>query len=204
VGAVLWPCASVVGGVLRHSWFRRGCAVCVRPCWREQQSSSARSQCAGPKAATHDRHEGELSALRARMAMQAEHHAQQLSAAEGRITVVRGDREQLRNDMKAISADVLRQTGATVSREIAAQRSVDQERAAGELDSHGHAARAVAGSRRPARRIVSRPWAASRWSVLRCEPRPSPDAQRCRRWLGAGICGRAAPWLSTSAAWAAC
>jgi DNA recombination protein RmuC len=42
-------------------------------------------------------------------------------------------RAQLRDEMKAISADVLRETGETLGREIAAQRRVDVERAAGEM-----------------------------------------------------------------------
>ena len=42
-------------------------------------------------------------------------------------------RTQLRDEMKAISADVLRETGETLGREIAAQRTADAERAAGEM-----------------------------------------------------------------------
>ncbi|MGA2469494.1 MAG: DNA recombination protein RmuC [Solirubrobacteraceae bacterium] len=42
-------------------------------------------------------------------------------------------RAQLRDEMKSISADVLRETGETLGREIAAQRRVDVERAAGEM-----------------------------------------------------------------------
>jgi chromosome segregation ATPase len=134
VGAVLWLFGFVVGGVLTAFLVSaRARRVCVTLLARAAELERALAVCEAEAQAAHDRHEAELSAVRERMSMQAEHHAQQLAAAESRITLVRGDREQLRNDMKAISADVLRQTGATMTREIAAQRSADQERAAGEL-----------------------------------------------------------------------
>jgi DNA recombination protein RmuC len=47
--------------------------------------------------------------------------------------LLEASRLQLRDEMKAISTDVLRETGATLGREIAAQRTADAERAAGEM-----------------------------------------------------------------------
>ena len=67
------------------------------------------------------------------MATDADQHGMQLAAAEARVELVRGDREQLRRDVQAVSADVLRKTGEDLARENAAQRLADQERAAGEL-----------------------------------------------------------------------
>jgi DNA recombination protein RmuC len=59
------------------------------------------------------------------------------AAAEGahadQRRLLEASRVQLRDEMKAISADVLRETGETLGREIAAQRNVDAERAAGEM-----------------------------------------------------------------------
>jgi len=47
--------------------------------------------------------------------------------------LLEASRAQLRDEMKSISADVLRETGETLGREIAAQRNADAERAAGEM-----------------------------------------------------------------------
>jgi DNA recombination protein RmuC len=47
--------------------------------------------------------------------------------------LLEASRAQLRDEMKAISADVLRETGQSLGREIAAQRNADAERAAGEM-----------------------------------------------------------------------
>ena len=80
------------------------------------------------------RHDAEVARLQERLATDAEQHRMQLAAAEARVELVRGDREQLRRDVQAVSADVLRKTGADLARENAAQRLADQERAAGELD----------------------------------------------------------------------
>jgi chromosome segregation ATPase len=134
VGAVLWLFGFVVGGtlsaclLLAHA--RRDRARIVA---RAAELERAIAVHDAERRASRERHEAEVSALNERLRTQAEHHAQQLAAAESRIALVRGDREQLRDEMKAISADVLRQTGATMTREIAAQRSADHERAAGEI-----------------------------------------------------------------------
>jgi DNA recombination protein RmuC len=77
--------------------------------------------------------EAELAGLNERLDAAAEQHRRELAAAEERVEVVRGDREQLRRDVQAVSADVLRKTGEALTREIAAQRLADRERAAGEL-----------------------------------------------------------------------
>jgi DNA recombination protein RmuC len=80
-----------------------------------------------------ERHEAELARLNERLEMRAERHRVELAAAEDRVELVRGDREQLRRDVQAVSADVLKKTGEALTREIAAQRLADHERAAGEL-----------------------------------------------------------------------
>jgi DNA recombination protein RmuC len=58
-------------------------------------------------------------------------------AAEGshgdQVRLLEASREQLRDEMKSISADVLRQTGESLERQIAAQRQTDAERAAHEM-----------------------------------------------------------------------
>ncbi|MGD0198739.1 MAG: DNA recombination protein RmuC [Solirubrobacteraceae bacterium] len=69
---------------------------------------------------------GRLRTERALRAAQVEGHASQLQLLEA-------SRSQLRDEMKAISADVLRETSASLGREIAAQRTLDAERAAGEM-----------------------------------------------------------------------
>ncbi|MGZ6651668.1 MAG: hypothetical protein ACXVHB_30035, partial [Solirubrobacteraceae bacterium] len=80
-----------------------------------------------------ERHNADVTRLQERLATDAEQHRMQVAAAEARVELVRGDREQLRRDVQAVSADVLRKTGEALARENAAQRLADQERAAGEL-----------------------------------------------------------------------
>jgi DNA recombination protein RmuC len=48
--------------------------------------------------------------------------------------LLEASRAQLRDEMKSISADVLRETGQSLGREIAAQRTADAQRAAGEME----------------------------------------------------------------------
>ena len=69
---------------------------------------------------------GRLRTERALRAADARSHASQLELLEA-------SRVQLRDEMKSISADVLRETSTTLGREIAAQRNADAERAAGEM-----------------------------------------------------------------------
>ena len=54
-----------------------------------------------------ERHDAEVTRLQERLATDAEQHRMQLAAAEARVELVRGDREQLRRDVQAVSADVL-------------------------------------------------------------------------------------------------
>ena len=83
--------------------------------------------------ARDERHASETEHLEQRLALQAEHHAEQLGAAEQRVELIRGSREQLRDEMKAVSADVLKATSQALTREISTQRRLDQSRAEGEL-----------------------------------------------------------------------
>jgi hypothetical protein len=55
-----------------------------------------------------ERHDAEVTRLQERVATDAEQHRMQLAAVEARVELVRGDREQLRRDVQAVSADVLR------------------------------------------------------------------------------------------------
>ena len=52
---------------------------------------------------------------------------------ESQVRLLEASRTQLRDEMKSVSTDVLRETSAMLGREIAAQRSADAERAAGEM-----------------------------------------------------------------------
>jgi hypothetical protein len=64
-------------------------------------------------------------------------HARQLTelraAAEEKVALVAGSREQLTQEMKAISADALRQASEQVEELAKAQRAADRAIAAGEL-----------------------------------------------------------------------
>ncbi|MEA2310340.1 MAG: recombination protein RmuC, partial [Solirubrobacteraceae bacterium] len=55
------------------------------------------------------------------------------AATEEKVALVSGNREQLAEQMKAISSDTLRQVSAQVERLAAAQREADRATAAGEL-----------------------------------------------------------------------
>lgn len=72
-------------------------------------------------------HERTLEALR-------EHHRQQLESVREQIELVRGNREQLRDELKAISADVLKQTGDSLAQRLADQRRAEEQRATSEMD----------------------------------------------------------------------
>ena len=69
---------------------------------------------------------GRLRVERALRKAEVDGHASQLRLLEA-------SRLALRDEMKAISGDVLRETSASLGREIAAQRTADAERAAGEM-----------------------------------------------------------------------
>ncbi|MGH2831995.1 MAG: DNA recombination protein RmuC [Solirubrobacteraceae bacterium] len=71
-------------------------------------------------------HERALEALR-------EHHEQQLLAVREQVVLVQSNREQLRDEMKSISADVLKTTGDSLAQRIAEQRRAEEERGAAEM-----------------------------------------------------------------------
>lgn len=72
------------------------------------------------------RHEAELAQLHS-------HHEQQLASAKEQVDLVKANREQLRDELKSISADVLKATGESLSQRLAEQRRTEQERSTGEL-----------------------------------------------------------------------
>lgn len=72
-------------------------------------------------------HERAIQALR-------EHHQQQLESVREQIELVRGNREQLRDELKAISADVLKQTGDSLAERLAQARRAEEQRASSEMD----------------------------------------------------------------------
>lgn len=56
-----------------------------------------------------------------------------LAGALGATLLARGGRQRLRDELKAISLDVMTQTGASLARSVAESRGAEQERAAGEM-----------------------------------------------------------------------
>jgi DNA recombination protein RmuC len=78
-----------------------------------------------------------LQAARQQAAREADHAERRLAelraATEEKIALVAGNREQLAEQMKAISADALREVSAQVERLATAQREADRALAAGEL-----------------------------------------------------------------------
>ena len=71
-------------------------------------------------------HERALDALR-------EHHQQQLASAREQVDLVRGNREQLRDELKSISADVLKATGDSLATRLAEARRAEEERGTAEM-----------------------------------------------------------------------
>jgi DNA recombination protein RmuC len=76
--------------------------------------------------ASVERHATELERLH-------EHHEQQLAAVREQVTLVQSNREQLRDEMKSISADVLKQTGDSLAQRLADQRRAEEERGSAEM-----------------------------------------------------------------------
>src|SRR5688500_7429916 len=76
------------------------------------------------------RHEAELEAARRLSAERQSGHERQLAelrrATEEKIALVAGNREQLADQMKAISTDTLRQVSEQVEKLATAQRDADQ------------------------------------------------------------------------------
>jgi DNA recombination protein RmuC len=62
-----------------------------------------------------------------------EHHRQQLAGVREQVALVQTNREQLRDELKAISADVLKATGESLTQRLSEQRHAEQERASGEM-----------------------------------------------------------------------
>jgi DNA recombination protein RmuC len=56
-----------------------------------------------------------------------------LCGAAGAVALLRPNRERLRDELKAISLDVLRQTGDSLAQRVAEARRAEEERAAGEM-----------------------------------------------------------------------
>ncbi len=77
-------------------------------------------------AADGERHAVELAQLH-------EHHERELTAVREQVALVQSNREQLRDEMKSISADVLKQTGDSLAQRLGEQRRAEEERSAGEM-----------------------------------------------------------------------
>jgi DNA recombination protein RmuC len=73
-----------------------------------------------------ERHAAELARLQA-------HHEERLASVREQVALVQANREQLRDELKAISADVLKATGESLTQRLAEQRRAEQERSSGEL-----------------------------------------------------------------------
>ncbi len=84
-----------------------------------------------------ERHEAELESARRLSAERQSAHERQLAelrrATTEKIALVSGNRQQLAEQMKAISGDTLRQVSEQVEKLAAAQREADRATAAGEL-----------------------------------------------------------------------
>jgi DNA recombination protein RmuC len=73
-----------------------------------------------------ERHATEVTRLQS-------HHQEQLASVREQVALVKGNREQLRDELKAISADVLKATGESLTQRLSEQRRAEQERSSGEL-----------------------------------------------------------------------
>jgi len=78
------------------------------------------------RADAEQRHSVELTQLQS-------HHQAQLASVREQVALVQANREQLRDELKAISADVLKATGDSLTQRFAEQRRAEQERSSGEL-----------------------------------------------------------------------
>jgi len=91
------------------------------------QTSAERDRLERENQDLSQRHELELARL-------TEHHEQQLATIKEQVALVKGNREQLRDELKAISADVLKQTGDSLAQRLTDQRRAEEQRAGSELD----------------------------------------------------------------------
>jgi DNA recombination protein RmuC len=128
-------------------------ALLLVPRWRSA-IDSARVATEAERAASFElhaaaeRHQAELEAARQHAVREAEHAvrlageretaherrvAELRTATEEKLALMSGNREQLTEQMKAISADVLRQVAEQGEKLAAAQREADRAKAAGEL-----------------------------------------------------------------------
>ena len=78
-----------------------------------------------------------LESMRAHHAAELErlaaHHGEKLASEREKVALVQGHREQFRDELKAISADVLKSTGDSLAERLGQERKAEQERAAGEM-----------------------------------------------------------------------
>jgi DNA recombination protein RmuC len=129
------------------------CAVLLIPRLRGAMDSARVARAAESAAnvalkVAEERHAVELEAAQLQTAREAEHaarlsaeressHARQLAAlraaTDEKIALVSGNRQQLAEQMKAISTDTLRQVSEQVEKLATAQREADRATAAGEL-----------------------------------------------------------------------
>ncbi|MHB8491853.1 MAG: DNA recombination protein RmuC, partial [Solirubrobacteraceae bacterium] len=76
---------------------------------------------------------GELERERATLAAAREHHTVELEGVREQVALVQRSRLELRDELKAISTDVLRHTTESLAERMTAERKAEQERAAGEM-----------------------------------------------------------------------
>jgi DNA recombination protein RmuC len=74
-----------------------------------------------------ERHELDIAQLK-------EHHDRQLATVREQVALVKGNREQLRDELKAISTDVLKETGDSLAQRLAESRLAEEQRAASEMN----------------------------------------------------------------------
>jgi DNA recombination protein RmuC len=68
-----------------------------------------------------------------------------LCGAAGAVALLRPNRERLRDELKAISLDVLRQTGDSLAQRVAEARRAEEERAAGEMSRRAEEIKGLVG-----------------------------------------------------------
>ncbi|MDE3069107.1 MAG: DNA recombination protein RmuC [Acidobacteriota bacterium] len=111
-----------------------GCALAGAFLGRAMLLARAREQ---RLAADLERERATLGAARehhaAELAQRERHHVAELEGVREQITLVRSSRVELRDELKAISADVLRHTTESLAERMSAERRAEQERAAGEM-----------------------------------------------------------------------
>jgi DNA recombination protein RmuC len=93
----------------------------------EARAAQAESEAARRlRADAEGHHEAELAQLQ-------DHHRAQVAAVKEQVALVQANRAQLRDELKAISADVLRATGESLTQRLTEQRRTEQERSSGEM-----------------------------------------------------------------------